>query len=448
MSSVSCTPEQGVCLVEDDEVLQRSLRQRFQLEGLSCRVFSTMGEALDVLKTRSFNLLLCDVRLPDGDCGEMFQIFLQQGHILPPTLFITGYPNLEQAVKLLRLGASDYIAKPFDVAHLLEKMRRLSPQLFEQQPSDGPFELGVSTTMRNLSAILDRLAARHVPVLITGESGVGKEYAARYLHQRRFPDNGHPFQALNCAALPENLMEAELFGFDRGAFTGAVKNHQGLIEQASGGTLLLDEVGEMPLSMQSKLLRVLQEKKLNHLGGEHEIKVDIDLISATNRDLRAMVEAGEFREDLFYRLHVVHIDIPPLRERPEDILWFAQNLFEREGRKNPPRRILSPAAESWLLHQPWPGNVRELLHVLERTLIFSEGALLQPSHFSGLDTIQAEALSEDSGLRDCLAESERWYIEQALEKHGWRMSETADSLKISRKNLWERMNRLNIQKPT
>lgn len=180
-------------------------------------------------------------------------------------------------------------------------------------------------------------------------------------------------------------MEAELFGFDKGAFTGADRSKPGLIELASGGTLFLDGVGEMPLSLQAKLLRVLQEKQVTHLGGAKEIDVNINLISATNRNLKKMIETGEFREDLFYRLHVVHLDIPPLRKRPDDILWFTRNLFEKEEKRNPPTRVLSPAAESWLVQQPWLGNVRELIHVLERALIFSDSTVLSPSHFSDID---------------------------------------------------------------
>ncbi len=436
----------GVCLVEDDEILYRSLRQRLQLEGLQCTVFPTIDEALEGLRINNYDLLLCDIRLPDGDCSEVFKSIQEQGVALPPTLFMTGYPNLEEAVELLCLGASDYIAKPFDITQLLEKMHRLVPTIFEKPSAEIPFELGVSTTMRNLTLMLNRLSTRHVPVLVTGESGVGKEYVARYLHYQRFPQNNAPFMALNCSALPEALMEAELFGYEKGAFSGADRNKKGLIELASGGTLMLDEIGEMPFAMQTKLLRVLQEQKLTHLGGEHEISVDIDIISATNRDLREMVEAGLFREDLFYRIHVVHISIPPLRERPDDILWFARHLLEQEGRKNPPIRILSPAAESWLLHQPWKGNVRELLHILERTIIFTEGVVLNPSNFSGLEHMCEHSPEHHAGLRDSLEESERWYIECALDKHSWHMTHTAEALKISRKNLWERMNRLGIEK--
>ena len=441
--------QRGIALVEDDEVLQRSLKQRFQLEGLQCTACSTLLEALELLKRERYQLLICDVRLPDGDCGVLFQEFLEQGHQLPPTLFITAYPDLEQAVKLLKLGAADYLAKPFDVTELLGKMRRLAPELFVSGESDPPTELGVSPVMRRIVSILDRLASHHAPLLVTGESGVGKEYVARYLHQRRYPEGNpeaHPFRAINCAALPENLLEAELFGFEKGAFTGAERRKPGLFELAAGGTLLLDEVGEMPPSMQSKLLRVLQERRLTRLGGTEEIAVELDLVSATNRDLKRMVEAGEFREDLYYRLHVLHIDIPSLRERPEDILWFARRLVEREGRRNPPPKELSPAAESWLLQQSWKGNYRELKHVIQRALIFTPGSVLNPAHLVGMENFQEAPECEDLGLRDCLQESERWYIERALEQNDWHMTRTAEALKISRKNLWERMNRLGIHK--
>ena len=436
----------GICLVEDDEILQSSLKQRFELEGLPCAVYSTLKEAIDVLHRNRFDILLCDVRLPDGDCADAFRFLLEEGVLLPPVLFMTGYPSVEQAVDLLRHGAGDYIVKPFEVTELLGKIETLAPKLFRDSEDEAPFELGVSVAARGLTRVLDRLAERSVSVLISGESGVGKEYAARYLHQRRFPEPGHPFRAINCAALPETLLEAELFGHEKGAFTGADRARPGLIELASGGTLFLDEVGEMPAAMQAKLLRVLQERTLTHLGGKAEIPVEVELVSATNRDLRAMVEAGQFREDLYYRLHVVHVEIPPLRERPEDILWFARQLIAREARLHPPRRRLSPAAESWLTSQPWPGNARELMHVLERSLIFSECPVLTPADFQDVDMSRPSSGEPKAGLRDCLKESERWYIEQALEQHGWRMGETAEALKISRKNLWERMNRLGIER--
>ncbi len=357
---------------------------------------------------------------------------------------MTGYPSVEQAVDLLRHGAGDYIVKPFEVSELLGKIETLAPNLFRDGEDDAPFELGISPAARELTHVLDRLAERSVSVLISGESGVGKEYAARYLHQKRFPEAGHPFRAINCAALPESLLEAELFGHEKGAFSGADRARSGLIELASGGTLFLDEVGEMPAAMQAKLLRVLQERKLTHLGGKEEIPVE--LVSATNRDLRAMVEAGQFREDLYYRLHVVHVEIPPLRERPEDILWLARQAIAREGRLHPPPRRLSPAAESWLTSQPWPGNARELMHVVERALIFCECPVLTPADFQEDGMSRARSDASEAGLRDCLKESERWYIEQALQRHGWRMTETAEALKISRKNLWERMNRLGIER--
>lgn len=440
-----------ICLIEDDEVMRRSLCQRFRLERLGHDSFTRLSEAESALAGGGYDLLLSDIRLPDGDASDLFRRRREEGHPLPPTLFITGYPDLEQAVELLRLGANDYIAKPFDITELLDKLRGLAPALFQGSTVlDTPYPLGTSAPMQRIEGLLSRLSGHAVAVLITGESGVGKEYAARYLHHRRHPDKDGGFLAINCAAVPEPLMEAELFGVNKGAFTGAHRSRPGLFERARGGTLFLDEIGEMPPAMQAKLLRVLQERTVTHLGGGKEIRVDLDVISATNRDLRSLVDKGDFREDLYYRLHVVHLEIPPLRERAEDVVWLAQRVLEAYGRRHPPRRVLSPAAQRYLCAQPWPGNARELVNTLERTLIFSSGSILSPADFREPDghrgAQEGRPADLDLGLREYLAESERWYVWHILERHGWRMAETAAALNISRKNLWERMQRLGIDK--
>ncbi len=301
--------------------------------------------------------------------------------------------------------------------------------------------------MQKVQAMLPRLAEHASTVLITGESGVGKEHVALQLHQLASRGAEQPFVAVNCGAITETLMEAELFGFEKGAFTGALRTRKGLFEQAHGGTLFLDEIGDMPLAMQVKLLRAIQERRVVRVGGETTIAVDLRIICATNHDLRARVEAGTFREDLFYRINVIHLRIPLLRERREDILWFArQFLREFAEQHGGERRVLSAAAEQALVTYPWPGNLRELRHCIERACILSGASTLEPGalfeNWPEGALVQAQAAGAlDQYIRDC----ERGYIQQALQRCQGQVGNTAAYLGISRKNLWEKMKRLHIQ---
>ena len=446
---------QGICLIEDDDIMRQSLSQRFTLEGIANTTFSTIEAGVTALKSNAYQLLISDIRLPDGDFSKVYQQLCEQGLELPPVIFITGYPELQQAVKLLQKGAVDYISKPFDVNKLLHKIRCLAPRLLQSKTARKSLlpKLGVSDVMLNIQHILLRVSDHGATILITGESGVGKEHVARYFHHCCH-NNQQPFIALNCAALPDNLMESELFGYEKGAFTGADKMKRGLIELADGGTLFLDEVAEMSLPMQAKLLRILQERKFYRLGGNQEIPVNFNLVSATNKNLRKRVEAGLFREDLYYRLHIVHIHVPPLRERPEDIIWFVKNKIKQFSRhKNQdqdalPDYQLTPAAEQYLVAQPWPGNVRELMGLLERSLIFAQPPFLYPADFEEKKMFSEPSFAQGKflDLKAYLAECERWYLNQALAQCRWNMTQTAQLLQISRKNLWERINRLGIKK--
>jgi DNA-binding NtrC family response regulator len=299
--------------------------------------------------------------------------------------------------------------------------------------------------MRRIETMLPRIAAQARAVLVTGESGVGKEVVARALHAAGNGNAGRPFIALNCGAITESLMEAELFGHERGAFTGAVKEHRGAFEQASGGTLFLDEIGDMPLAMQTKLLRVLQERCLVRVGGEKSIPVDFRLICATHRDLKQLVEQGGFREDLYYRIHVVQIDIPPLRERREDILWLAERFLDELAPDAAPRSLAADAAGALLRHD-WPGNVRQLRHCLERASIFAEGPVLGVEDVGG-EPAKVGAGETASTLAEHVAASERTHILEALAANGGRINETAAQLGISRKNLWEKMKKHGLKTP-
>jgi DNA-binding NtrC family response regulator len=436
-------PSYRICLIEDDTIMGEALVDRFDLEGFSCDWFKTGRAAIPSVSGKPYDVVLSDIRLPDINGEQLFTELVESGIALPPFLFITGHGAIDSAVRLLRLGAEDYLTKPFDVEMLLAKLRSICERgrpLAGQAPV-----LGVSAAMRHIADILPRFAARSGSVLLTGESGVGKEVVARALHQLRVADKNSPFVAVNCGALIETLIEAELFGHEKGAFTGALKTRKGFFEQANGGTLFLDEIGDMPLAMQVRLLRVIQERKIVRVGGEVEIPVDINLVCATHHDLLQLVEAGRFREDLYYRINVIHIRIPPLRERKEDILWLSQAFLGAHSDPGAMRRSLHPLAEQALLDYPWPGNVRELKNCIERASIISrQPVLTAQSLFES--AMQFNTVPDLSGetLNTYLHACERRYIERALLENGGKITETAVSLGISRKNLWEKMCKLEL----
>jgi DNA-binding NtrC family response regulator len=442
---MTATPR--VCLVEDDAIMGESLCDRFALEGIAHDWHRSASGALEAISRRTYALVISDYRLPDMTGEELFERLLKSRRWLPPFIFITGYGSIDKAVHLLKLGAADYLTKPFDLDRLMEKVQALCAAA-PAVPASGEAPLGVSPAMRRIEEALPRLAAHARALLVTGESGVGKEHVALEFHRLAHPGRDAPFVAVNCGAIPETLMEAELFGHEKGAFTGALRQKKGVFEQAHGGTLFMDEIGEMPLAMQVKLLRALQERRIQRVGGEAPMQVDLALICATHRDLREMVQAGAFREDLYYRINVIQLRVPPLRERREDILWFARRfLAECDANHGGGPHVLGAAAEQALLQYPWPGNLRELHHSLERACILSPGRV-----------IAAEAIFEDAPpapgagtgdapvrldeyLRDC----ERRYILGALEQEQWHMANTAARLGISRKNLWEKMKKLGVE---
>jgi DNA-binding NtrC family response regulator len=435
--------ENRVCLIEDDEVMGEALADRLILEGYHCTWFRAGAEASAALKTQHFSVVICDIHLPDGNGEELFTRLIKAGVTLPPFLFITGYGKIDAAVRLLKLGACDYLTKPVDIRALLATLQRLCRGQTPAAMTE--YTLGISSAMRQIEAMLPQLAGSASSVLLTGESGVGKEEVAHALHRHRDPEGRLPFVAVNCGALTESLMEAELFGYVKGAFTGASRDKKGVFELADGGTLFLDEIGEMSPLMQVKLLRAIQDRQIMRIGAEKPVSVAINLICATHQDLRKMVEAGRFREDLFYRIHVVHLHIPPLRERRDDILWLARRLLAMlsEGKSAP--RELHPSAERMLLDHPWPGNVRELKHCLERACVLSSGALTAKALFGDLGSAPPRPHEGGVTLSDYLTAREREYIEQVLSAHAGRIADTAAALGISRKNLWEKIKRLGIQ---
>jgi DNA-binding NtrC family response regulator len=432
-----------ICLVEDDPIMGESLCDRFQLEGLAFDWHQTAVSAMAAIGRHPYAVVISDIRLPDLDGGEMFAQLRKVHGALPPFIFITGYGAIDRAVELLKAGAADYITKPFDLEQLIEKVKALTGAF---APPAAGSKLGVSQAMRKIEDMLPRLATHASTVLISGESGVGKEYVAQALDRLARKSEQCPFVPVNCGAVTESLFEAELFGYEKGAFTGAARTKKGFFEQAHCGTLFLDEISELPPAMQVKLLRAIQERRIVRVGGETPITLDIRLYCATNRDLKDMVELGQFREDLFYRINVIQLRIPPLRERKEDILWFARIfLDEFSARHGGVRRLLSQRAEQAFLEYPWPGNIRELRHAIERACIISSDATLGPEAFFGEGLTPWTPPAADGNLSAYLQECERKYIGQALVLNGGHIAHTAESLGISRKSLWEKMRKLGLQ---
>jgi DNA-binding NtrC family response regulator len=433
-----------LCLVEDDEIMGESLQQLFRLEGFETLWCRTAAAAAQAIANQRFGVVVSDIRLPDQDGGDLFLELKAQHKALPPFLFMTAFGTVDRAVELLKAGAADYITKPFDVDLLVQKVRALA-ESYGVGTEPGSDVLGISPPMRRIAESLPRLARHAEALLITGESGSGKEIVARLFHRLACGNEGE-FVAVDCGSIPESLMEAELFGYERGAFTGAIKAKRGYFEQADGGTLFLDEIGEMPLLMQAKLLRAIQERHFVRLGGEKPQKSDFRLVCATHRDLKVMTEAGQFREDLYYRIDVIQLRIPPLRERTEDIRWFVRQFVEEFNRSHPDeKRRIDPRTEQALINYLWPGNVRELKHAVERACILSSGPLLDVEAFFDDSLDQGhETPAVSQSLGDYLMACERDYLLMTLERHGNHMTHAAEALGITRKTLWEKMRRLEI----
>lgn len=432
-----------LCLIEDDELLGETLCERFRMEGLAFDWHRDGRSALLALGRRRYALALCDLRLPDVSGQEVFDALDSQ--LRPPFVFMTGFGTIDEAVGLLKAGAADFVTKPFDLDLLMARLRD-----FREAPpahvDDAVF--GISPSMRKIESLVARLAESMEPVLVAGESGVGKEVFARALHESAKPRRPGEWVAVNCAAIPEALIEAELFGYVRGAFTGAAKAHKGFIEQANAGTLFLDEIGDMPLSMQARLLRVLQEHKVTRIGAEAATYVDFRLVCATHRDLPAMVRSGHFREDLYYRINVLTVQVPPLRERREDILWLADRMLRalKGGAKQRGPRLALEAQQALFAHA-WPGNARELDHVLRRALALGAGPTIEACDlFPATSEYIAplEPKSESRSLSEHLEQKERAFLVAVLQERRGVVTEAAARLGISRKTLWEKMRRYGI----
>ena len=429
-------------LVEDDPVMGGTLVHRLELEGYHTVWWRTGQQALNGLRTSRPDLVVCDIRLPDTSGEEIF--FNVLPHLAGlPFLFVTAYGQIEQAVRLTKAGAVDYIAKPYALPDLLDRI----PGLIAKRPGAAGV-LGASQAMQQLELLLRRVADIDSSLLFTGESGSGKEVAARFAHQTSRASA--PFIAVNCAAIPNELIESELFGHEKGAFTGAHARHHGFVERARNGFLFLDEVGELPMPVQAKLLRLLEERAFLRVGGEALIKTCARIVCATNIDLERAVGEGRFRRDLYYRINVIPIAVSALRHRPDDILPLAHG-FIREFSEAFGREVhgFTAAAEQALLAQSWPGNVRELRNRVERAVAIGQSSWIGPEALfpeQVADLVGPENLLPT--LCEARAAAERRHIRTALELAGGKIEEAARTLGISRSTLFDKMRKLEVRSET
>ena len=445
-----------ILVAEDDASLRDALADTLSFAGFRVTAVANGQAALSALEQESPALLLSDVQMTPVDGHELLRRVRGRWPTLPVVL-ITAHGTIARAVAAMRDGAVDYLVKPFDADSLVSLVRRAArpvrPVAAQDVPADPSDPVAVDPRSRDLLAVARRVAASDVTVLISGESGTGKEVYARFLHGASKRKSG-PFIAINCAAIPDNMLEAMLFGHEKGAFTGATGAHAGKFEQAQGGTLLLDEISEMSLGLQAKLLRVLQEREVERIGGSKVVALDVRVIATSNRNLPAEVAAGRFREDLYYRLSVMPLRLPALRERPGDILPIANRLLAQ--RADGTARALSPEAAARLLEYRWPGNVRELENVLQRAVLLAAGAQLLPEDLAfmgGHDgepdiapaAMPAPAAAQalhDEDLRSELKDHERGRIFEALKLAAGSRKDAAERLGISPRTLRHKLAQL------
>ncbi len=427
-----------VLVVDDDRAFRELVVDILHTEGYRLLQAEDAEAALRLAARERLDVVLSDQRMPGMDGVELTRR-LRAASEPPAVVLMTAHGTIPRAVEAVRLGAADYLTKPLESPRAL---RRLVRGLLGRraEPAAGEFLTRDPATLEVL-ALADRAAATDATVLITGESGTGKELLARRVH-RHSRRAGGSLVVVNSAALPESLAESELFGHEKGAFTGAVGRHQGRLELADGGTLFLDEIGELAEPVQAKLLRALEERTIERVGGGRSLPVDIRLIAATHRDLEQEVAAGRFRSDLFYRLHVVSLPLPPLRQRPGDLDLLVPRLKRALAeRLGVPEREMSPEALALLRRHPWPGNVRELRNVLERSLIAATGDAIQPHDLPPLAAPQA---GDEAPARLSLQERERQAILDALERTGGHRERAADLLGISVRTLYNRLKQYGI----
>jgi DNA-binding NtrC family response regulator len=452
--------KQSILIVEDEAKLRRLVELQLAEDGFVTRSAEDAESGIELLRKQTFDLVLSDFKLP-GMTGLEFLHAIKNVDAHIPVIIMTAYGTVESAVDAMKAGASDYVLKPFSLAELMIVIRKeLSTRDLREENRTLREALGRRYEYKNIIArsdkmqavlgLVERVAPSNSTVLVGGESGVGKDLIARAIHENSQRKDG-PFIKINSTAIPESLLESELFGYEKGAFTGAATAKPGKFELADKGTLFLDEIGDIPPAIQVKLLRVLQEREFERLGGTKTVKVDVRLIAATNRDLRAALEEGTFREDLYYRLNVVAIDIPPLRERKDDIPALASHFREKFATESgKPVASITPEAMKLLIDHHWPGNVRELQNVIERAVTLSTGTKLDTEDIHIDRTRQQKAASEGAAVLPEGVTLEQWeeeMIREALRRADGNKSQAARALGLSRNALRYRLSKIGVPDP-
>ncbi len=449
-----------ILVVDDEENIRLVLRTLLRRNGYEVETAESGENALELLEKFGPDVILTDVRMPKMGGLDLLATLRAKQH--PATVIVmSAYGNVELALEAMKAGAYDYLEKPFkneEVILILKKaeeretLKRENRSLREQIQKEHQYEsiLSKSPAMTGIFRTISKIADYKTTILVMGESGVGKELVARAVHARSIRKNG-PFVAINCGAIPENLLESELFGHKKGAFTDATNDKRGLFEEAHNGTLFLDEIAELPLSLQVKLLRALQEETIRRLGETRDIRIDVRIITATNRDLTAETDAGRFRKDLFFRLNVLTLAIPPLRERKEDLQLLIDHFVERNNtRLGTQIRGLTAEARKLLLDYPWPGNVRELENTIERAMVLAETDLIQATDLSdrireASDPVKAQLSTGELSIKKTVASVEEILIRRALKKTNGNRTKAAEVLEISHRALLYKIKDYNIK---
>ncbi len=451
--------KRNILIVEDDEIFLKPLVKNIERAGYRVATTGNVKEATSLLKKEDFDLVITDKKLPDMD-GVEFVKYIKAENPDLAVIMMTAFGTIESAVEVMKLGAEDYIVKPFsneEILMAIEKVLKLQELSFANKCRINKYRerftfrniISQSKKMMEILELTRNILELDTTILIYGETGTGKELLANAIHfnsSRR----EKPFITVNCAAIPDELFESELFGFKKGAFTGENQNRRGLFQMANGGTILLDDIGEMPLKLQPKLLRVIEDKKVTSLGSEKSVDIDVRIIATTNKNLKSEVEKGNFREDLFYRLNIIPVELPPLRERKEDIPLLTRFFLKKYAEKfNKPIKSISEEAINTLINYPWPGNVRELENIIERAVIVEKkGVITDIEIFLTREKTDSVDLTTSfkAAKTKVIEGFEKTYISGLLELYGGKLTQAAKHADMDVKNLWEKMKKYGIKR--
>ena len=448
-----------ILVVDDEQAIRESLDLVLRFAHHDVLLAEDGDQGLKALsENKDIDLVFLDIKMPGRDGMEVLED-IRESYSDTTVVMISGHATIDTAMDATRKGAFDFLAKPLDRDRVLltvrnaAQMHRLNGEnlkLRKQLSQTSREMLGVSPSLERIRSMIAKVAPTDARVLIQGENGSGKELAARLVHELSNRSSG-PFVDVNCAAIPKDLLESELFGHEKGSFTGATERREGKFEQADGGTLFLDEVGDMSLDAQAKVLRVIEEQRVQRVGGSEPIAVDVRLVAATNKDLKAAAEEGEFRDDLYYRLAVVPLEVPPLRDRKEDVSLLAQSFLEQFAKNMETKApTLTDAARKWLERQRWPGNVRQLRNLMERSIILIDGNKLDVKDLESLSNPTSAGATDDlfktaKTFEEFKRESERLFLQMRLQDNEWNVKRTAESLGMQRSNLYKKMERYGLK---